>query len=255
MKKLVMATAVFVSFTLFGMGKPARIACNEYMTEWSKEFSKPFQEQSKDLTLFSISPLKEALREEFNGDQTALTCFNFFDAHNFTGFQEFWEANNSHMLPENAAKFREVLLLIANVIDLYFGNDEYIRRLVILAGGIKSLLTHIPSLENVQFCFEMIFCLIMETENSEERAESMIFMTCKRLCERLTDHQDYVGYWQQMEENIIFLGSTDYTEDEIECIDKPENGEEYTMLCDVGTNPTEEEVTELSMRLFGDTSH
>jgi hypothetical protein len=217
-KKLVItATAVLFGFASFGMEKTSREKLDDYVCEWSANFTAPFEKRCKmNYDDFITEPFKAKLREEIGDDSSAQEGFNLFHAHDFVGLWKHWKENNSKMLPENAARFLDLSALATPIINTDENNRLLAGEIVDIVGKEKynSSYTYIPRFP--QFSYEMFFCIMRDTKRSTSNPEELLSHLCEYICSDIVNNST----WSLIKEEQTLLKIAGCREDigEMDCI-------------------------------------
>ncbi|MDR3180056.1 MAG: hypothetical protein LBT70_04115, partial [Holosporaceae bacterium] len=130
MKKLAIATAaILYCFASFGMENnlPVQDEFDTYVRGWAKELAAPLSErEDRDLNEFSTVPFKKKLLDEIGNDSLAQEEFKLFHTHDFVGLWKHWGESRDRMLPNNAEKFRDLLILSAPIINAEKSKEPYV---------------------------------------------------------------------------------------------------------------------------------
>jgi hypothetical protein len=249
MRKLVLTTALLSCFDLFGMEKTPLEKFNDYVSEWSEELTAPFssERKRKNWSELTTKPFKEKLCAEIGEDSFALQGLDLFYLRKFPEFLEHWETNRESMLPSNAEKFRELLILLAPMMDLVEENEQYVKRIIGIAGKIENVVSYRTRFP--QFSYEMFFCVTLEANNELDAVEKsrkycgLYLQASEETCRHIASHFD----WPHKKEELSLLRITGYYEDEI--------GVDDDRLWDAVHYPDNGDCKFISQRLFGDDDH
>jgi hypothetical protein len=203
MKKLVIATAVAVlsGFASYAMEKTSLEKLNDYICEWSEELIAPISAEriERECEEFSTDPFKEKLQKEIGDDPLAQDAFKLFHAYDFVGLWKYWEQNNNHMLPNNAARFRDLLALAAPIINDNESDRPIVKKIITLVGKEKCIPYYIPQFP--QFGYEMFFCIMKDTEWGTKNPKESLSRLCEHICYDIADN----SIWPLVKEERILL--------------------------------------------------
>jgi hypothetical protein len=217
MKKLVVAAAVLFNFVSSGMDQ-----FNDYVLKWSAKVTAPARDRWGTLNRddFSTKPFKDKLLGEMNDDHHAQKAFELFHEHDFTVFSEYWIQNNSNMLPENAGKFKDLVILsaiISNLIDIDLQGEHgvhiepyasNVKKIIKIAGGLNNVSSYNPQFP--QFSFEMFFCVTIDTQRGGGDNDPLISQASKEICSDIYEGEEK---WPLKEEKWNILGIVGCRED------------------------------------------
>jgi hypothetical protein len=212
MKKLVVtATAVLFGSSLFAMEKNSREKLDDYVREWSANFTAPFEKRCKmNYDDFITEPFKAGLLEEIGDDSSAEEAFNLFHAHDFVGLWKHWKENNSNMLPENAARFLDLSALATPIINTDENNRLFVGEIVDLVGKEKynSSYTYVPQFP--RFSYEMFFCVMVDSDCGAKFLNELLSHLCEYICGDISDN----SMWSLIEEERNLLEIVGIREDD-----------------------------------------
>ncbi|MDR1236082.1 MAG: hypothetical protein LBJ96_03670 [Holosporaceae bacterium] len=212
MKKLVItATAVLFGSSLFAM-KTSREKLDDYVCEWSEEFTAPISAErtDRDWDEFSTEPFKAGLLEEIGDDSFAREAYDLFHAHDFVGLWKHCKQNNSNMLPENAAKFLELSALAAPIINIEESDRPLAGEIVNFVGKEKynSSYTYIPQFP--RFSYEMFFCVMVDIDCGAKPHNELLSHLFEYICGDISDN----SVWSLVEKERALLRVVGVREDD-----------------------------------------
>jgi hypothetical protein len=127
---------------------------------------------------FDLAILNEAIRNDIgNSDATALQAFQLLSDYKLHELIDFYPEASAKMLPINAERFRETLLLVAPILNVQSMWDEnlvftsiekyqkYKDKIVFIWGGDPSVITF-KKIQYPQFCFEMFLMMVLKLKDS-----------------------------------------------------------------------------------------
>jgi hypothetical protein len=127
---------------------------------------------------FDPAILEAVIRHDIGSDDSALQAFQLFSDCKLHELIDFYPEASTKMLPINAERFREILLLLAPILsvqrewdeDLGFTSmetyQEYISKIVSVWGGDPSAITF-NAIQHPQFCFEMFLMQVLKPGHLE----------------------------------------------------------------------------------------
>jgi hypothetical protein len=175
--------------------------------DWGNDFFIPEGVQ------FTTDPFKHKLLEEIGDDPIAVEAFELFHQFRFFEFTLYCINNFSKMLQANADRLRELLFKAASVINLIDGSKPYIQKIIDIAGGARNVYDHaLRDSQFSQFCFEMLFCVMVETDGNppEGTKGCVISQACESRCSGIVE----TDLWPLAAKERELISIVDLREDE-----------------------------------------
>jgi hypothetical protein len=186
-----------------------------YIRVWNAQLQyETFRPELRDIPL-TTDPVKQKLRGEIGDDQVAIVAFELFQQHDFPGYINFWFKNKLAMRDDNADKLRDLLVLLAPVINMDKTNESWVLKIVNEAGGARMACDYVPVFS--QFCYEMFLCVTLDTSGEAiGKYNGKLSQGAEVLCEAIARNSE----WELKEEELKFLGIVGFRESEggWECI-------------------------------------
>jgi hypothetical protein len=183
-----------------------------YVREWG-EYVEIWDKDEPDGLPFSTRIFKNKLLNEIGDDPHAIAAFEFFHQHHFLQFVDHCVNNLVSMLQNNAERFKDLLITSAPVINFVENSASCIRKIIDIAKGSKNVHDHVPTFS--QFCYEMLFCVMVDTEDTEpEGTEGWVI---SQACERLCCEIDLTGPLAKGERRLLEIVGLRESEEGSEC--------------------------------------
>jgi hypothetical protein len=162
MKKLLFVIAgVFSVFSLSSMNGPCRQRLDEYVKNY------------KDDAPIDSGIFKDALRETIGPDNPAIQAYELFHKGKYQELLEHWIGSHAKMHPDNAQRFKELLIWITTIeaskddslyLDdsLYWDtwNSKYKERILTIIGNRNNVTRDM--FHHFQFCYELLFSKLVD---------------------------------------------------------------------------------------------
>jgi hypothetical protein len=114
MKKFVIASGLLFASAVQGMD--LSYGCRDEYNKYLAIHVDAIRNFKQTDEPFNTSRLGATLLEEIKGDTLAIEAYKLFHSYKFDELLAYWVKNNKNMHPDNAEKFRELLILITPVV-------------------------------------------------------------------------------------------------------------------------------------------
>jgi hypothetical protein len=195
--------------------------CMDELSDYIKEYNSRIKNFER-LDDFCSDPFKKKLLSDIGGDICAQQAFGLFHTHtqkdDLRNFIDFVLENYKNMTEENSQRFKEILILIAPIVNIYesvgiidedgehFDTTQYLgytSKITSFVGGNEAVTSKI--FKHSRFCHGMMFCAWIDSDSDQ------LFELLKCVCSNIYHALD----WPEKEEetnlwDILGLRESDH---------------------------------------------